>query len=283
MGYLHIDNLYKNRAVLEFSRVYALEKIHGTSAHIRFDGASISFFAGGAKHERFVELFDPNDLAKRVLQFASPVAEVIVYGEAYGGKLQGMSDTYGPDMKFVVFDIKINDRWCDVPTAASYTELLGLEFVEYAFVAPDTEILDAMRDAPSPQARRNGFSGDAEGIVLRPPFECFDVYGNRIIAKYKREKFRETKAPRNLTDAELKVLSDAQEVAEEWVTEMRLTHVLDKLGNVTIQDTGNVIKAFTNDVLREAAGEIVESKEVLRAIRQRAGELFRSRVTRLEQ
>ena len=34
MGYLHIDNLYKNQTVLAFRRCFALEKVHGTSAHI---------------------------------------------------------------------------------------------------------------------------------------------------------------------------------------------------------------------------------------------------------
>ena len=36
MGYMRIDNLYKNQAVLSFKEVYALEKVHGTSAHIHY-------------------------------------------------------------------------------------------------------------------------------------------------------------------------------------------------------------------------------------------------------
>ena len=36
MGYLHIENLYKNQTVLMFKELYALEKLHGTSAHIRW-------------------------------------------------------------------------------------------------------------------------------------------------------------------------------------------------------------------------------------------------------
>ena len=35
MAYMHIDNLYKNQEVLLFKECYAMEKIHGTSAHIR--------------------------------------------------------------------------------------------------------------------------------------------------------------------------------------------------------------------------------------------------------
>ena len=36
MAYHHIDNLYRNQDVLLFKEVYALEKIHGTSAHVSF-------------------------------------------------------------------------------------------------------------------------------------------------------------------------------------------------------------------------------------------------------
>ena len=30
MGYMHIDNLYKDQRILQFKECYALEKIHGT-------------------------------------------------------------------------------------------------------------------------------------------------------------------------------------------------------------------------------------------------------------
>ena len=49
MGYLHIPNLYKAQEILMFKRCYALEKIHGTSAHIAWDGNHIRFFSGGER------------------------------------------------------------------------------------------------------------------------------------------------------------------------------------------------------------------------------------------
>lgn len=64
MGYLHIDNLYKNQKILAFRRCYALEKVHGTSAHIAYQSAvsgraeELRFFSDGEKHERFCGLFD---------------------------------------------------------------------------------------------------------------------------------------------------------------------------------------------------------------------------------
>ena len=51
MGYLHIDNLYKNQDILMFKECYAMEKIHGTSAHVSFKAvpdqqATVGFFSG---------------------------------------------------------------------------------------------------------------------------------------------------------------------------------------------------------------------------------------------
>ena len=49
MGYAHIDNLYRAPEILE---CFALEKIHGTSAHVSILGVgAIQFSSGGAKHE----------------------------------------------------------------------------------------------------------------------------------------------------------------------------------------------------------------------------------------
>ena len=66
MGYLHIENLYKNQDIMLFIECYALEKIHGTSAHISYNREKdeIKFFSGGEKHERFVSLFDAEKLKR---------------------------------------------------------------------------------------------------------------------------------------------------------------------------------------------------------------------------
>jgi len=36
MAYLDIDNLYKEQRILMFKECYAMEKIHGTSAHLSY-------------------------------------------------------------------------------------------------------------------------------------------------------------------------------------------------------------------------------------------------------
>lgn len=280
MGYLHINNLYKDQRILLFRECYALEKIHGTSAHIRFENGGVRFFSGGEKHERFAGLFEIFRLTNAFLSdVGHPV--VTVYGEAYGGKQQGMSERYGKELRFVAFDVQIGDSWLGVPQAADVVAKLGLEFVHYVKVSTELAALDAERDAPSEQARRNGIEGDKprEGVVLRPLVELTANNGERIISKHKQDEERETKTARQVVDpSRLDVLSKADAIADEWVTPTRLAHVLDKLGDVGIERTRDVISAMIEDVTREAAGEIVDSREAHAAISRKAAELFKARL-----
>jgi len=282
MGYLHIDNLYKNQAILMFKECYALEKIHGTSAHVSWDHKrkKVGFFAGGERHERFVGIFDEANLEK-VFSENFLDSDAVVYGEAYGGKCQGMSATYGMELKFVAFDVMVGPHWLNVPAAESVVQKLGLEFVDYRKISTDLEMIDHERDKWSTQAERNGVGTGKlrEGVVLRPLIELTMNNGARLIAKHKRDEFKETKTPRTVDPEAFKVLTEANAIADEWVTEMRLSHVLDKLPkDIGMESTRLVINAMIEDVYREAKGEIVESKEVSKAISNKAVAMFKKKL-----
>ena len=281
MGYLHIENLYKNQTIMLFKECYALEKIHGTSAHISFKDGQLHLNSGGEKHDNFVKLFDQEALAKGMADLGA--MEVVVFGEAYGGKQQGQSWRYGKELRFVAFDVKIGDCWLDVPNAEQVARRLGLDFVHWKQVSTDIEALNAERDTPSEQARRNGVEGDQprEGVVLRPLVEFRMNNSDRVISKHKRDEERETKTARKVDDpAKLQVLQETEAIALEWVTETRLQHVLDKLPQgIGVEATGQVIAAMVEDVTREATGEILDSKEARKAIGARAAELFKKRFT----
>lgn len=277
MGYRHINNLYKDQTILMMRECYALEKIHGTSAHIAWRDGVLSFSAGGEKRERFVSLFDSEALTAAFTAMGHP--SIVVFGEAYGGSQQGQSRRYGSVLKFVAFEVRIGDAWLSVPVADSVVQTLGLEFVHYSQVPTDLAALDAERDAPSVQAKRNGVEGDQprEGVVLRPLVELRLNNGERIAAKHKRAEERETKTPRNVGPDELVVLTRASEIADEWVTPARLSHVLDKMPHETgIEQTRDVIHAMIEDVIREGEGEIVDSKAARVAIGKRTSALFRA-------
>jgi hypothetical protein len=120
-----------------------------------------------------------------------------------------------------------------------------------------------------------------EGVVIRPPFEVAMNDGERCMAKHKRDEFREHKTPRTL-DADptkQKALEDAQAIADEWVTPMRLQHVLSALTKdgvePTMADVPLIIKTMTEDVYAESKDEVVESKDANRAIGGATVKLFK--------
>jgi len=290
MSYYSIDNLYKNQQILLFREVYAMEKIHGTSSHLSYtppqplpadesvvSSSRLTFFAGGGKYETFIELFDAGAIRTKLDEIAPPNKKVHVYGEFYGGKMQGMRKVYGDKQKFVAFEVKIGDTWLNVPNAEDICNKLGIEFVHYKRIPTTLEAIDAERDAPSEQAVRNGMGEHhREGIVLRPIEEVVLNSGKRVIAKHKRDEYKETKAPRQISPEKLKVIENAKVIANEWVTQERLNHILTKgVVEATIENTGKIIALMTDDILREAEGEIVDSPDARKQIGRLTALMFK--------
>ena len=292
MSYLHIENLYKDQTIFLFKECYALEKIHGTSAHISWKdgrdnitgaqtGGVLHFSSGGSKHVTFVKLFDEAALRAGFRAMGHP--DVMIYGESYGGSQQGQKWRYGSALRFIAFEVRIGEHWLAVPQAEDVCKKLGLEFVHYVKVPVTVDALNAERDAPSEQAKRNGVEGDQprEGVVLRPLIELRGNDGERILSKHKRDEERETASPRpvEVDPARLAILTKATEIADEWVTPTRLTHVLDKLETdgkkLGMEQMKDIIAAMAEDVLREGAGEIVDSKEARTAIGKKTATLMK--------
>lgn len=278
MGYMHIDNLYKNQDILLFKECYALEKVHGTSAHVSVKDGRLRFFSGGVSHTEFEALWPD----KEALLASFHGRDATVYGEAYGGKCQGMSHTYGSELRFVAFDVKIGDFWLEVPKAEGFTRQVGIPFVPWVRIPTDIKAIDEARDAPSEIARRHGIAsapGGREGVVLRPLVELLKKNGDRIIAKHKSANFRETSSPRKILDpAMMEVLAAADDIASEWVTPMRLDHILGRGIECSEENIGKIIGLMVEDVEREARGEIVASKEARKAIGAATVQLIKSRL-----
>lgn len=273
-----MENLYRNQIILLFKEVYALEKIHGTSAHVGYRGGQLHFPPGGECAVDFAALFD--FAALRELFAHKGHNNVTIYGEAYGGVQQKQAWRYGDKLRFAVFEVRVGEQWLSVPQAEKFATDLGLEFVPYKRISTDLASLDAAMSEPSEQARRNGMGTQPrEGVVLRPLYEFTGPDGARIIAKHKRPEERETAHVRAIVDpALLTVLTDAGDIAFEWVTDTRLEHVLAKINAPDIRATKAVITAMVEDVYREGKGELVEGKEVEVAIGKRTAQLFHARL-----
>lgn len=286
MGYQSIDNLYKYPQLFLFKEVFASEKIHGTSAHISFNDGKLGFFAGGENYNNFIKLFNHEDLAAKMKALQDSIPEkptITVFGEAYGGKCQAMSDTYGKELKFIAFEVQIGDIWLNVPKAHKLATDFGLEFVFFTQIPCTIEAIDAEMRRSSTQAVRNGCGDNkmSEGVVLRPLEEVRFNNGERCVAKHKNPEFSERRSKKDtvLSPEKTEALTDAKEIAEEWVTEMRAAHVADKLKgelqrDLNLSDTPRFINNMVGDVLRESKGEVLETKENLKAIKGMASKLF---------
>jgi hypothetical protein len=282
MGYRHIPNLFSDQTILLFKRCYASEKVHGTSSNVSWREGKIRFSPGGCKMETFLTIFDQEALTAKFTELGH--AEVVVFGEQYGGKQQGMSTVYGKDARFIAFEVKIGDTWLNVPNAADVATKLGLDFVPYHEISTDLAEVDAERDRDSEVAIHNGMGPGhkREGVVLRPLQEFRDNRGERVIAKHKRDDFRETRTPRKVGDAPQSTAG--ADAALEWVTDTRLEHVLDHL-RADVPDFASdmssvpqVISAMLADVEREGAGEVTMDKETRKAISAQTVKMLKQRL-----
>lgn len=282
---MHIQNLAKAQDVLLFKQVYCEEKVDGTSSHLLWKDGQVIPFSGGAKHESFVKIFDLEKIKNQFIAEFGVGMTVCIYGEAYGGNIQAQSARYGKEMKFIVFDVEVEGNFISVPKAHNVATKFGLEFVDYVLVDATIENLDKERLRESVQAIRNGCGSGhkREGIVIRPPIEVKGNNGERVMCKYKNDDFEERKTPQKIVDpSQVKVIEDAEKAADEFVTATRLQHVMDKIflnGAVPdISRTGEVVKAMVEDVMREAAGEIVDNKQTRNAIGKKTVQLFKAKL-----
>lgn len=281
MGYMHINNLYRDQTVLMFKEVYAMEKVHGTSTHIAYQDGEIRLFAGGADHLSFTNIFDVPALLEQFKARQYPA--MTIYGEGFGGKMQGMRETYGDKLRFVAFDVKIGQSWLEVPKAEEIVRNLGLDFMPYERGPATVEWLDEQRDRPSRVAVKPDCI--SEGIVIRPILEWHrgrEDNRHRVIAKHKRPEFSEraSKKDTRIDPEKAELLAAADAIAVEWVTPMRMEHVIDNLRAqgvpIAPESTRLAIDAMIADVRREAAGEILESKAAMKAIGAAAAKLFKA-------
>lgn len=293
MGYRKIPNLYRPEIadILEEPQLYAMEKIHGTSAHIKYHNGELTFYSGGANHQEFVKLFDPTRLENNLLGMLREPGctwdSVVIYGEAYGGKMNAQAWRYGKPLRFVAFDVCLVDgfeaeTWLTVPDADLFVKDLELEFVHYEVVSSKLVDLDAARDKPSTQAKRNGIEGDqpTEGVVLRPLIEKPAANFDRMMAKHKRKEERETRTDFQPGD-KIAVYEAAQAIAQEWVTEERLNHVIQKVcldQTPTVKHFQSVINGMVDDVITEGGQMLVDTPEARRAIGGKAAKLFKARL-----
>jgi len=281
MEYIKIPNLYKvYDKFADSEEVYIMEKIHGTSTWLWMKtNYELRLHSGGESEAGFRKLFDVDELQKKIKQIMIEKGyELIkIHGKCYGEKQQKMSATYGDKLKFVAFDVFIDDKFLDVPMADKFIQNIGLEFVHYIKGPIVAENIESQAEADSVQAIRNGVGPGKlrEGVVIRPINERLFDDGTRCIAKHKNHQFMEVLHKRPLIKKKLDgtcidiIEQNHCTVANDWITEMRVVHVIDKMlhnkqeKKLDKSDLVQFLELLVNDVEAESHGEI-EWTDILR-------------------
>src|SRR5574344_194303 len=280
MGYMHIENLYKNKKILLFKQCYATEKIDGTSAHIGYNSDTDTFDTyAGTQGFKFYEQYKTDYWKNKLENFCENhrTNQIVIFGEWYGGGIQG-NHFYGEEKKFIAFDIKIGDVWLNVQNASLVATGLGLAFVPFEIVDTDEESLIKVRSKPSEIAKRAGIDHIREGVVLHPLEEFRSNNMERVICKYKNAEFSEVKhEPKPFDPEKEEILKKATNIAEQFVTYNRLKHVIQTVPFHSDADISSVIIAMISDVEREGSGEFDGiNKAVSKAISKKTVELIKA-------
>jgi hypothetical protein len=138
--------------------------------------------------EHLNKLFD--DPVKLVTVLTGPV---VLFGEGYGGKIQKAAAMYGPDPRFIVFDIWVPDEgnahggfWLQPDDVFGICNGLGLDMVPYVGLMPLRHAINRVRNRDFESAWGKF---PPEGLVGTPACQLFDRFGHRVIVKVKDRDF----------------------------------------------------------------------------------------------
>ncbi len=276
----HLENLDRILMFEPFylSRPFVLtEKIHGFNA--RFGRAADGTPWIGTRNLVVAEgsAVDTADGQQGFAAFARQHLDrvplgVTVFGEWAGKGIQKGIDYGTPE--FYAFGVMgAKGRlfpWRDVSVAASALRLRTVPVV----ADEDTWTLDALREMRVGQSliAEQG----REGIVLTPAFAPPDGF---TIAKFKAPEFAERAHARREAPPPAD-LENVHAFVDDYVTDMRLQHVLDQVREAEATDdplarayTGHVMRAMYQDVIREAGPDYEalsdEDKKVLGRVMNR--------------
>ncbi|MFA4875100.1 MAG: RNA ligase family protein [bacterium] len=285
--YPHIENIDEVPAIFELPEVIVTEKVHGSAMRIglidgrlRFGGRKLDFNdirPESKEGQGFVSWVLDTGLEKRIeTTFAGH--DVILYGEWHGSGTpskewpqiqKGIRYIKGND--FRVFDIRLNGKYLPQDEIPAWAAKVGLKTTPVLFRGrPDAQIFNNLIDTMSRVGCENGIDdpeNTIEGIVVRPIEMQWDAKGNPVMAKYKVGKWAErasaTKHPRTLAK-ERPIIPGAKEFAEEFVTPVRLDHVLDQLREeqipIDVSSLGEVMKRMGQDIKREGANALADAR-----------------------
>jgi len=164
------------------------EKVDGTNIRIQYVNGELQF-NGKTDNAQIpaplvAHLLHVFDLACFIDAFKD--TDACLYGEGYGGKIQKAGATYGPEQRFVLFDVKIGNFWLDREDVEDIALKMRVPVVPIIGQGTLGEMVEITRKG----IRSVWGNFEAEGIVARPATELKTRRGERLITKIKTRDFK---------------------------------------------------------------------------------------------
>lgn len=319
--YDEIENTYRKKFVdyvihegLTEGEFVVQEKAHGANLSFWYDGTTLksakrSEFLNGEdfynykpveeKHrDRVIKLYQL--LKDKGYEFSV----LCVYGELIGGtyphkdvpkdktatKVQ-KGIFYSPHNEFYAIDVVVDGKLLDVDTFNEVMEATGFLYAKTLFRGSFEECLKYPVNFPSqipiwlglPEIPNN----ICEGVVIKPVIPKFLSNNQRVILKNKNEKWQEKdqkiKVPKSqpaLSKTGIHLLNELYSL----ITVSRLRNVLSKLGKISQNQFGDLLREYSKDILNEfnkdhqeafQALEKHEQKQITTKLNQECSALIR--------
>lgn len=168
------------------------EKIDGTNIRVHWDGHKATF--GGRTENAQIpsllmnklnELFSTTE-AEELFEQTYGEKDVILFGEGYGAKIQGVGGQYRPDVSFILFDVLIGDNYQSREWVEATAKMFGIDVVPVVLEGTLEDGINFVLQHPKSTIG----SAMMEGVVARPMVEMRDRVGNRVIVKIKWKDFK---------------------------------------------------------------------------------------------
>lgn len=290
--YPHTESLYKHAEILDEKEVVVTEKIHGTSGRLGF--VEGNFIVGSRKttlsaeedNYGFYKWLQALCIPQKMEEKIAPELKqkgIIFCGEFYGSSIQS-EIKYRDDKDFLVYAIRIGEDFIPWDDIAPLCAGLAIGVVPLLYRGkPDKDTLIALREGPSvinPKEPR-------EGMVVIPATPKRDRRGEWMIYKLKSPQFEERASlKKSKPDLDNTKFLTVKAFANEYVTEQRLSHVIDHLKEQgieakTISEIRLVLEEMSRDVKREGEAQLPEGIDwnlIAREVTRQTAQMYRARI-----
>ena len=133
---------------------------------------------------RLIELFG-GEVNEQIFEQNFGSKEVMLVGEGYGAKIQGVGGLYREDQDFILFDVMIGGNYQSRETVKDIAKIFNLDVVPIVLEGTIQDGVDYVKSKPSSTIG----AAPMEGVVGRPKCELQDRCGNRLIVKIKARDF----------------------------------------------------------------------------------------------